>query len=74
MSLMSQNVLRKDQVYLSDKTPETGTKFLCLETFDSSLKDSSPFSKWYNEGRLGAIPEINYKEISDSLKEVLSRA
>jgi AAA15 family ATPase/GTPase len=74
MSLMSQDVLRKDQVYLSAKTPETGTKLLCLETFDSSLKDSSPFAKWYNEGRLGGIPEINYKEISDSLKEVLIRA
>lgn len=74
MSLMSQDVLRKDQVYLSDKTPENGTQFLCLEAFDSSLKDSSPFAKWYNEGRLGGIPEINYKEISDSLKEVLSRA
>jgi AAA15 family ATPase/GTPase len=74
MSLMSQDVLRKDQVYLSAKTPETGTKLLCLETFDSSLKDSSPFAKWYNEGRLGGVPEINYKEISDSLKEVLIRA
>lgn len=74
ISLMSQNILRKDQVYLSDKTPETGTKLLCLEAFDSSLKDSSPFAKWYNEGRLGGIPEINYKEISDSLKEALSRA
>jgi len=74
MSLMSQDVLRKDQVYLSDKTPESGTQFLCLESFDSSLKDSSPFAKWYNEGRLGGIPAINYKEISDSLKKVLSRA
>lgn len=74
MSLMSQNVLRKDQVYLSDKTPENGTQLLCLETFDNSLKDSSPFAKWYNEGRLGGIPELNYKDISDSLKEVLSRA
>jgi AAA15 family ATPase/GTPase len=74
MSLMSQDVLRKDQVYLTDKTPEKGTRLLCLESFDNSLKDSSPFAKWYNEGRLGGIPEINYKEISDSLKEVLSRA
>lgn len=74
MSLMSQDILRKDQVYLSDKTPENGTQLLCLEAFDNSLKDSSPFAKWYNEGRLGGIPEINYKDISDSLKKVLSRA
>jgi len=74
MSLMSQEILRKDQVYLSSKTPENGTQFLCLESFDNSLKDSSPFAKWYNEGRLGGIPEINYRDISDSLKKVLSRA
>jgi len=74
MSLMSQDVLRKDQVYLSNKTPENGTQYLCLESFDNSLKDSSPFAKWYNEGRLGGIPEINYKGISDSLKEVLRSA
>jgi len=74
MSLMSQDVLRKDQVYLSNKTPENGTQYLCLESFDKSLKDSSPFAKWYNEGRLGGIPEINYKGISDSLKEVLRSA
>ena len=74
MSLMSQDILRKDQVYLSAKTPEKGTQYMCLEAFDNSLKDSSPFAKWYNEGRLGGIPEINYREISDSLKKVLSRA
>jgi AAA15 family ATPase/GTPase len=74
LSLMSQDILRKDQVYLTDKAPEKGTNLLCLESFDNSLKDSSPFSKWYNEGRLGGIPEINYKEIADSLKEVLSFA
>ena len=74
MSLMSQNMLRKDQIYLSTKTVEKGTQYMCLADFDNSLKDSSPFAKWYDEGRLGGIPEIGYKEISDSLKKVLSRA
>ncbi|WP_252179299.1 ATP-binding protein [Endozoicomonas sp. 4G] len=74
ISLMSQDILRKDQVYLSGKNHGSGTEYLCIEQFDNSLKDSSPFSKWYNEGRLGGIPEFNYKEISDSLKEVIRRA
>ena len=71
---MSQDVLRKDQVYLSSKSPMKGTEYLCLEEFDAALKDSSPFAKWYNEGRLGGIPEINYKDISDSIKEALQHA
>ena len=73
-SLMSQEVLRKDQVYISAKSPETGTEYQCLDDFDSTLKDSSPFAKWYNEGQLGGIPEINYRDISDSIKEAMSNA
>ncbi len=74
MSLMSQEFMRKDQIYLSTKSPELGTEYINLEDFEGSLKDSSPFSKWYNEGRLGGIPEINYRDIADSMKEVISDA
>jgi len=56
------------------KTVEKGTEYICLDDFDNSLKDSSPFAKWYNEGRLGAIPEINYRDISDSIKMAISHA
>lgn len=74
MSLMSQDIMRKDQIYLSAKSPELGTEYINLESFEGSLKDSSPFSKWYNEGRLGGIPEINYRDIANSMKEVISDA
>lgn len=74
ISLMSQDILRKDQVYLSAKSPETGTEYVCLEDFESTLKDSSPFAKWYNEGRLGGIPEINYREIAESIQKVFTNA
>ena len=70
MSLMSQDTLRRDQVYLSAKSPEQGTEYICLDDFEGALKDSSPFAKWYNEGRLGGIPEINYRDIANSIKEV----
>ena len=70
LSLMNPQLFRKDQIYLVEKKLIGGTTFTNLEEFDSTLKDNSPFSKWYNEGRLGSIPSINYKEISDSLKEV----
>ncbi|MFV1466492.1 ATP-binding protein [Idiomarina sp. HB] len=70
ISLMSQRLLRKDQVYLCSKTAKTGTEYSSLDQFDSSLRDSSPFSKWYNEGRFGGIPEINYKDIANTLKNM----
>ncbi|MFK5915535.1 MAG: ATP-binding protein [Woeseiaceae bacterium] len=68
LSLMESGIMRKDQIYLSEKSIGNGTKLYCLESFDASLKDNSPFSKWYDEGRLGAIPKINYHDISDAIK------
>jgi len=68
LSLMESSIMRKDQIYLSEKTLEKGTRLYCLENYEADLKDNSPFSKWYDEGRLGAIPKINYRDISDSIK------
>lgn len=74
LSLMSSDFLRKDQVYLSEKSVENGSVYFSLENFDSSLKDNSPFAKWYNEGKLGGIPHINYAQISLEIKEGLKNA
>ncbi len=70
LTLMGSGTMRKDQIYLTEKKLEHGTVLHCLDNYESTLKDSSPFSKWYDEGRLGAIPKINYKDISEALKEV----
>lgn len=69
--LMGSDTMRKDQIYLTEKDQINGTRLHCLDSYDSDLKDSSPFAKWYDEGRLGAIPKINYRSISDMIKEVL---
>lgn len=74
MSLMSQSIFRKDQVYLCAKSTADGSEFVSLDDYDSSLKDSSPFAKWYNEGRLGGIPEINYRDIADSIIGAINHA
>lgn len=74
LSLMSSEFLRKDQVYLSEKSVENGSVYFSLENFDSSLKDNSPFAKWYNEGKLGGIPRIDYAQISLEIKEGLKNA
>ncbi|WP_017446864.1 AAA family ATPase [Gayadomonas joobiniege] len=68
--LMGSDTMRKDQIYLTEKDQINGTQLYCLDSYDSDLKDSSPFAKWYDEGRLGAIPRINYKSISDVIKKV----
>ena len=70
LSLMTSKAMRKDQIYLVKKTVNKGTTIDNLESYDIALKDNSPFSKWYNEGRLGSIPSINYREISDAIKKV----
>ncbi len=68
LTLMGSNVMRKDQIYLVEKSVEEGTELYCLESYETALKDNSPFAKWYDEGRLGAIPRINYHDISDAVK------
>ncbi len=68
LSLMTSKTMRKDQIYLIKKDVKEGTTIDCLENFD--IKDNSPFQKWYDEGRLGSIPTINYRDISDSIKKV----
>lgn len=67
LSLMSPNLLRRDQIYLVHKEGNRGSIFDCLRDYDEKLKDVSPFAKWYDEGRLGAIPEINYQDIARAI-------
>lgn len=67
VSLMSPENLRRDQVWIAEK--ESGvTTLVSLEDFDKNLvKIDSPFGRWYDDGRFGGIPKINYKAISDIL-------
>jgi AAA15 family ATPase/GTPase len=74
LSLMASEQLRRDQIYLAEKNVQNGTEYICLDDFDSSLKDNSPFSKWYTEGKLGGIPKINYSNITRKIKEALDNA
>ena len=74
LTLMAQDKHRKDQIYLACKSHSEGTELLSLDDFNSDLRDSSPFSKWYNEGRLGGIPEIHYKDIAATIKGSVDNA
>lgn len=64
VNLMSHDLLRRDQIWLTEKK-DGETTFSSLDDFDKSIvKMDSPFRKWYVEGRFGAIPSIDIISIS----------
>ncbi len=74
LQLMSPALLRRDQIWLTEKRYGE-TLFSSLDDFDKkAVKMDSPFSKWYDEGRFGAIPEIDIAEISRIISARISDA
>lgn len=69
--IMKSKSLRKDQIYLAEKT-NGATDYFSLDDFDSSLRNNSPFEKWYYDGRLGAVPELEYDAIARNVLKVVS--
>jgi hypothetical protein len=70
MSVLNSSNLRKEQIYLSEKVSGK-TEYTSLDEFDSTLRNNSPFEKWYSDGRLGAIPELNYRDIASSVRSLV---
>lgn len=63
ISLMSSELLRRDQIWLTEKQ-RGATVFYSVDDFDKKkVKPQSPFNQWYVEGRFGAIPAIDYQGI-----------
>jgi hypothetical protein len=72
VNLMSPELLRRDQIWLTEKK-HGETSFYSLEEFDKkSVKIDSPFSKWYSEGRFDAIPSIDIGAISEQIIKMVS--
>ncbi|MEY8213599.1 MAG: ATP-binding protein [Colwellia sp.] len=72
INLMSPDLLRRDQIWLTEKN-NGETLFTSLDEFDKNVvKIDSPFSKWYGDGRFGAIPAIDVRAISDIIKDRIS--
>lgn len=67
INLMSPQLMRRDQVWFTEKKNGASTLY-SLDEFDkSTVKSSTPYSHWYDEGRFGALPLINYTEIAKLL-------
>lgn len=62
LDLMDSAKMRKDQLWLTEKI-KGAAQLISLDEFDSALKPSSPFAKWYDEGRLGGLPAIDISRI-----------
>jgi len=66
--VMSSDLLRRDQVWFSEKE-EGASRYFSLIDFDKNkVKAKSPFSRWYLEGRFNAIPRIDYHKIAHMMK------
>ncbi|EKO3430546.1 ATP-binding protein [Vibrio fluvialis] len=72
IGLMDSELFRKDQLWLSEKKLGK-TEITSLDQFDSTLRDTSPFQKWYNEGRLGGIPAIDTYKIFNIVRNLVEK-
>lgn len=68
LALMNSSKMRKDQLWLVEKQ-DGASELVSLDEFESSqLKHTSPFAKWYYDGRLGGLPAIDYAAIKRLFK------
>lgn len=67
INLMSNELMRRDQIWFCEK--DFGVSSIAsLDQFDKKVvKSDSPFVKWYEEGRFGGIPNIDYLAVADIL-------
>lgn len=67
IELMKSDRMRRDQIWFSEKVKGV-TEIFSLDDFDKDkVKANSPFNKWYDEGRFGGTPSINYMKVKDYL-------
>ena len=70
VNLMDPEQFRRDQIWLTEKN-QGATRLFSLDDFDKKkVKPTSPFNRWYAEGRFGAVPKIDYRSIVKQLRAV----
>ena len=72
-NMLSPNLMRRDQIWFVEKVNGC-SRFYSLDDFDKKVvTPSSPFAKWYLEGRFGAVPAIDYAGLVSAIKGIQSR-
>ncbi len=68
INLLSQDILRRDQIWFVEKR-DGRSVYYSLDDFDKrSVTPTSPFVRWYLEGRFGALPAIDFAAIVEQIK------
>ncbi|HDL7347818.1 MULTISPECIES: AAA family ATPase [Enterobacterales] len=69
MQLMTPEKMRRDQIWFCEK--RSGASFVySLDDFDKKkVKTTTPYANWYDEGRFGGVPDINYLKIASFLSD-----
>lgn len=69
MQLMTPEKMRRDQIFFCEKT-KGSTQIYSLDDFDKKkIKTTTNYANWYDEGRFGGVPNINYLKIVASLSQ-----
>lgn len=73
-NLLSSSLMRREQIWFVEKIGGC-SRFYSLDDFDKKkVTPSSPFSRWYMEGRFGALPAIDYAGLASAIKAIQMRA
>ena len=68
LSLMNSKTMRKEQFSFTEKNAKGATEIFSMNDFDKNeIRNGGPFAKWYSEGRMDAVPNINKNIFIDSL-------
>jgi AAA15 family ATPase/GTPase len=57
VSLLDRELIRKDQIWFTEKDEKGVTDMYSLQDFEG-LREDTPFEKWYLAGKFGGIPNI----------------
>lgn len=57
ISLLDKDLIRKDQVWITEKNEKGESDLYSLQDFDG-LREDTAFDRWYLSGRFGGIPQV----------------
>lgn len=60
VSLLDRDLIRRDQVWIAEKSEKGSTELYSLQDFD--VREDTPFEKWYLAGKFGGLPQIKSVE------------
>ncbi|MBP5545249.1 MAG: AAA family ATPase [Kiritimatiellae bacterium] len=74
LALLSESLLRKDQIWFAEKRNGASEYFSLQDFDDKNVTPTSPFASWYSEGRFGGIPQIDYNGFVNAIKRLRKEA